>query len=60
MPFKHEVPGSSPGGSRMQGHSSMVEHEVSSKLVVALSVLNRFRGGRDNEARRSVTLRADC
>ena len=26
-----EVPGSSPGGSNMRGHSSMVEHEVSSK-----------------------------
>jgi len=26
-----EVPGSSPGGSNMWGHSSMVEHEVSSK-----------------------------
>ena len=31
MPHKHEVPGSSPGGSNMRGHSSMVEHEVSSK-----------------------------
>jgi len=31
MPFKHEGPGSSPGGSNMWGHSSMVEHEVSSK-----------------------------
>src|ERR1043166_1448164 len=26
-----EVPGSSPGGSNMRSHSSMVEHEVSSK-----------------------------
>ena len=30
MPFKHAVPGSSPGGSNIWGHSSMVEHEVSS------------------------------
>src|SRR6266404_915224 len=26
-----EGPGSNPGGSKMRGHSSMVEHEVSSK-----------------------------
>lgn len=26
-----EVPGSNPGGSNMRGHSSMVEHEVSSR-----------------------------
>ncbi len=31
MPYKHEVPGSSPGGSNMRGHSSMVEREVSLK-----------------------------
>jgi hypothetical protein len=34
--FTHEVPGSSPGGSNIRGHSSMAEHEVSSNLVVAL------------------------
>lgn len=39
--FKHEVPGSSPGGSNMRGHSSTVEHEVSSNpcrrtLIVAI------------------------
>src|SRR6187399_2803485 len=28
--LKHEVPGSNPGGSKC-GHSSMVEHEVSSR-----------------------------
>jgi len=36
MPVKHEVPGSSPGGSNIWGHSSTVEREVSSILVVAL------------------------
>ncbi len=39
MPHKHEVPGSSPGGSNMRGHSSMVEHEVSSNLVVAFLII---------------------
>ena len=29
--FNDEVPGSSPGGSNMRGHSSMVERAVSSK-----------------------------
>jgi len=29
--FNDEVPGSSPGGSNMRSHSSMVEHAVSSK-----------------------------
>lgn len=43
MPSKHEVPGSSPGGSSIRGHSSMVEHEVSSKpcrraLIIATKV----------------------
>ena len=31
--FTHEVPGSSPGGSNIRGHSSMAEHEVSSKIL---------------------------
>ena len=36
MPIKHEVPGSNPGGSNIcWGHSSVVEREVSSILVVA-------------------------
>lgn len=38
MPFTHEVPGSSPGGSNMRGHSSMVERDVSSNLVVAINM----------------------
>ena len=30
---KHEVPGSNPGGSNKRGHSSMVEHDVSSETL---------------------------
>src|SRR6267154_1518140 len=54
-----EVPGSSPGGSNMWGHSSMVEHEVSSKpcrrnLVPVMenewfcSIERRWRRGQDS------------
>jgi len=37
MPFKHEDPGSNPGGSKeLRGHSSIGRARVSSILVVAL------------------------
>jgi len=50
MPVKHEVPGSNPGASsNFRGAiAQLVEREVSSKLVVAFSLLRcivrRFEG----------------
>src|SRR5437764_15207371 len=45
-----EVPGSSPGGSNMWGHSSMVEHEVSSKPCRRTLIIAIADGGRVVEA----------
>src|SRR5437762_5488254 len=50
-----EVPGSSPGGSNMWGHSSMVEHEVSSKPCRRAFIV----AAKDTEDREKIPMNRD-
>src|ERR1041384_5925321 len=51
MPFKHVVPDSSPGGSNMRSHSSMVEHAFHQFLSSHFALLVQGTSGRANQDR---------